>query len=321
MLRRDHKVTLQINLAPPDAPHARHILPHQLRQLAGQVDEILLLLDLDRSRGRFGESWDEGLPQIRQLMTSMRDTYGHVRGLTVDYAPSVRQAVSVRFFGGQLLPAKDWRGGPFYAYFFGLHEATHDFILHLDSDIMLGGGSTTWVDEAVCLLTERPDVLVVGPLPGPPTADGRIRPQREVPEPLSSPAFRFTDLSTRVFLLDRQRFLSTVRQLTLSRAAPHRAKHALTRGHPPYDLPEDIWSRAMQEHSLWRIDFLGRHPGLWSLHPLTRPEVFYKQLPDLIQRIESNDIPEGQRGDYDLNDSMVRLAPAPTRRWWQRWRK
>jgi hypothetical protein len=115
--------------------------------------------------------------------------------------------------------------------------------------------------------------------------------------------------------------VSSVKQLTLSRAAPHRAKHALAHGHPPYDLPEDIWSRAMQGRSLWRIDFLGRQPGLWSLHPVTRSEQFYRELPRLIQRIEGNDIPEGQRGDYDLNDSMLRVAPASTKRWWKRWRK
>ena len=42
---------LQINLGPIDLPHLIHILPHQIRQLGGQVDEILLTLDLHQSRG------------------------------------------------------------------------------------------------------------------------------------------------------------------------------------------------------------------------------------------------------------------------------
>ena len=54
--------TLQINLAPTDLPHLIHILPHQIRQLGGQVDEILLTLDLHQSRGRFGAAWKERLP-------------------------------------------------------------------------------------------------------------------------------------------------------------------------------------------------------------------------------------------------------------------
>src|SRR5438874_10221326 len=44
-------VTLQISLAPNDLPHAVHTVPHQLRQLAGQVDEIDPTLDLHRSGG------------------------------------------------------------------------------------------------------------------------------------------------------------------------------------------------------------------------------------------------------------------------------
>src|SRR5258708_3765673 len=45
--------TLQINLAPTDLPHLIHILPHQIRQLGAQVDEILLTLDMHQSSGRF----------------------------------------------------------------------------------------------------------------------------------------------------------------------------------------------------------------------------------------------------------------------------
>jgi hypothetical protein len=46
--------TLQINLTPTDLLHLIHILPHQLRQFGGQVDEMLLTVDLHQSRGRFG---------------------------------------------------------------------------------------------------------------------------------------------------------------------------------------------------------------------------------------------------------------------------
>ena len=39
-------VTLQVNVAPVDLPHATEILPHQLRQWGGQVQEILFTFDL-----------------------------------------------------------------------------------------------------------------------------------------------------------------------------------------------------------------------------------------------------------------------------------
>ena len=61
--------TLQINLAPTDLPHLIHVLPHQIRQFGGQVDEILLTLDLHQSRGRFGAAWKSVYPVFSNLYT------------------------------------------------------------------------------------------------------------------------------------------------------------------------------------------------------------------------------------------------------------
>src|ERR671922_3024328 len=78
-------VTLQISLAPTDLPHATHILPHQLRQWAGQVDEILLIVDLHQSCGRFSEGWKERLPGLRLLINACCAKYPNAHSLDVDY--------------------------------------------------------------------------------------------------------------------------------------------------------------------------------------------------------------------------------------------
>ncbi len=49
------------------------------------------------------------------------------------------------------------------------------------------------------------------------------------------------------------------------------------------------------------------------LHPPYRSEEFYRALPGLIERIENDDIPEAQRGDYELNDSMFDWSRARRR--------
>jgi len=62
--RADTGITLQINLAPPDVAHARHILPHQVRVWREQVDEVLFTLDeVPPSGGRFAASWEDQLPR------------------------------------------------------------------------------------------------------------------------------------------------------------------------------------------------------------------------------------------------------------------
>ena len=70
-------------------------------------------------------------------------------------------------------------------------------------------------------------------------------------------------------------------------------------------LPEAILSFSVWQAGFLRIDFLGQEPGMWSIHPPYRNAIFYERLPLLIQKIEQDEVPDGQRGHYDINDSMV----------------
>jgi hypothetical protein len=302
-------VTLQINLAPTDFPHARYILPHQLRQLASSVEEVLLVLDLHRSKGhRFAEAWEERRPKMEALLAELCATYPRAKVREVDYSPATAAAMAERFFGGKPVPLKDSRGGPYYSYFYGLHAAAHEHVFHLDADMLLGGGSSTWVSEAVRLLASRPELLSCSPHPGPPAADGRLRIHlRGGIEPDSSvPAgFLLRRFSTRVFLLDRRRLLERLVPLKRKLAPPIHLWRALRAGNPPYREPENLLTRGMEREGLRRLDFLGRAPGLWSLHPKWRSQEFYDALPEVIRRTEAGDMPEAQGGDDDLNDSLV----------------
>jgi hypothetical protein len=61
----------------------------------------------------------------------------------------------------------------------------------------------------------------------------------------------------------------------------------------------------MRNLGLVRIDYLGTAPGMWCLHPPQKPfPGYFDQLPQLIKWVETGDIPEGQRGYYDINESM-----------------
>lgn len=312
-------VTLQISLAPSDYRHARHLLPHQVRTWHGQAAEILVTIDFHRSAGRFSERWQEG----RELIVPLAESLPGVRVAMVDYSPDAMARVSAEFFGGRRIPMKDFRGGPYYAYFFGLAEARHDHVLHVDADMFFGGGSQTWLAEAVAHMAGHPEVLFAAPLPGPPRDDGRLLQLEAEPEPGEPHAYRFPLMSTRLFLLSRAKFRSTIGALQTRRPpALKNAVIAVLEGNPPEDLPEHLLTDAMREHGLVRREFLGRAPGMWSLHPPYRGADFYARLPELIQRVETGDLPEAQRGDHDINESMVDWSEPKARmarnRWWRR---
>lgn len=309
------KVTLQINLAPSDYRHAREILPHQLRTLADQVNEVMLVLDVIKGHGPRFAGWTDGVPALERLLSDLCAEYPHARVVKVDYSPGSAEALAGALFGGRRVPVKDWAGTAVYPYFFGLWAASHDHVFHLDSDMMFGGASHTWVAEAVELLARRPEVLACNPLPGPPTPDGALRSQVLDRERSDTPAYRAPTISTRLFLIDRGRLLSSVGAIEVTQPPAHRRWQARVEGRPPYDLAEVMLTRAMVSHGLVRVDFLGSSPGLWSLHPPFRSQRFYDELPSLIARIESGDIPDQQRGDHDLNDSMIDWSDARPTNW------
>jgi hypothetical protein len=307
--------TLQINLAPTDLPHLIHTLPHQIRQLGGQVDEILLTLDLHQSRGRYGTAWKERLPGFLEFVQQQSALNPKIRTHEVDYSRDAAVRISEQFFGGEPIPFKDRNGAPFYAYFSGFTFARHDYIFHIDSDLMFGGGSQSWVAEANELMEARPEVMVCVPLPGPPTRDGTLRSQTLTPEPFSSVAFRARHIDTRVAFFDRRRLISQLAPVPLLQPSTIRRWQARLEGNFPYLPAETCLSLSMRRAGLMRIDFLGQEPGMWSLHPPYRNAAFYERLPLLIRNIEQGEVPDGQLGDHDMNDSMVDWSSVPKSAW------
>ncbi|MFP2926754.1 hypothetical protein ACLESO_16400 [Pyxidicoccus sp. 3LG] len=316
-------VSLQINLAPTDYPHARLILPHQLRQLGPSVQEILLVVDLHRSQGaRFAEAWVERKPKMERLLSELSSADARIRVVEVDYSPATTRALSERFFGGTRLPMKDSRGGPYHSYFFGLAAAAHDHVLHLDADMLIGGGSRTWLAEAETQLASHEDLVSCSPLSGPPRADGTVAgdPRWFQPDASVRQGFRFHRFSSRVFFVDREAFARRVGPLHARLAPPIHVLRALRAGNPPYREPENLITRTLSRKGLWRLDFLGEPPGLWTLHPQYRSPTFYERLPELIARVESGDMPDAQRGQENVQDCLVDWSDvrAARRRWYHR---
>src|SRR5262249_48847335 len=128
----------------------------------------------------------------------------------------------------------------------------------------------------------------------------------------SSLAYRGDGLSSRHYLIDRTR-LPQLRPLKPT--ARRMYIQALVDGNPPYISPEFLVSFAMDDRGWRRVEMLGEDPGMWSLHPNLRSDLFYERLPQIIGQIETGDIPEGQRGYHDLNESMIDWSSAYKPKW------
>jgi hypothetical protein len=322
-------IAAQMSTYPMDVRLTESLLPHQIRAWGPMVDRFVVTIDTHQTpSGRYRVSnFGSNLKRLRQIIDDVRNTYPQLQVIDVDYSEVTRRDVARYFFNVDSIPIKAWDGGPFYSYFFGLYAANARYIMHFDGDMMFGGGSKTWMREAIACLEQRPDVLVTAPFPGPPRADGQIFGHdgadafRYSREAMAEPAYRHMAVSTRAFMLDINRFKDKLGAFPRLRPSSRQRLKSRLLGHAPEALEaEVVLSKTLQGAGMYRIDLLGAQPGMWSLHPPYRSEEFFRRLPEFVRAVETGNVPDGQRGHYDLNDSMIDWTEARSaNRWFRRY--
>jgi hypothetical protein len=308
-------ISAQINLAPSDYKIARLCLEHELAKIHPFVDEVVLTNETRPGFGRFSANWETGAAEMAKIQAAIMAKYPKVRRADISYSMSHRKAVAEYFGQKALLPLRDYRGGPFYAYFFGLYSCANDVIFHLDSDMLFGGDAGPWFQQALKELAD-PNTFAVSPLPGPPTADGTLR-QPAITSDSAKRRYTFQHFSTRVFMTDRRKLLG---MQFAARPKPAGIVQGVACGHPAFNLPERTINRRLARTDEVRVDLAG--DGLfWSLHPLFKSERYIAALPELIARVEAGDMPEAQRGLPDIHDALFDqtqdVADDFRNRWWR----
>lgn len=316
-----NKITLQINLSPNDWRFASQTLHHHVRMFNEGVDEIFISLDLHKSKGHFSKNYETGLIEINKILDEIKKASEKVRIDHISYKHEKVREISRCFFSRDEMPLKDFRGGPFYQYFYGLYASKYDYILHIDSDMLFGGNVKFWIKQAIQLL-EEDKLVACSPLPGPPEENEQLFNQSYTKKQEYPHTYFFPHFSTRVFFIHREKFIQKMEGLSPARCSSRGVFKAIIDGNPSYDLPENIFSTLMCRKNLLRADFLGEPPGFWSLHPPYRTDEFFEKLPEIINMVESGTIPDGQRGYYDINDSLVDWSEAVEKikknKWWKR---
>jgi hypothetical protein len=295
------KTSLKISLSPRDHRLLPAMLNHQVSFWHKQFDEILLVLDF---HGYDTDEFKEAINAILSLIENLQKKYHNVRLIYVDYSKEAKKLVSAEYFAGKEIPEKTHRYGPFYSYYYGIYHTAHDYVFSIDSDIIFGGMNENWVREAIEILEDK-SIFTCSPLPGYPTPNGELRRQAGKIDNSELRKVIFTHMSTRLFFFSKKTFKSQICPLPIKFAKWQLSIRALLRSVPPYELPEDTISKIMLKKGLKRIDFLGTGEGIWTLHPPYRNEEFYEKLDQILDDVKNNKIPEEQKGDYDINNSMV----------------
>lgn len=295
-------VCLQISLTPLDLGHAALILPHQLNFWASACQELLLVWDLNPgprlAEPLYRQRWERGLSYFELLNQTLQRDYPRLRILTVDDAAERQAQLSARFLAGAPMPLKDFRGGPFYAYFEALERAELDWVLHLDADKIFAGVALPWLSEALAFLQRDARYFCLCPPGGPPRIVGNIG---------------YANFTSRAYLLDRRNLPSA---LPLRHRDPERLRtQGLSAPVPPYaELPEHLLSDWMHTQGKRRLELRctasGADLGVFSLHPPTDSasarQLFEQHLPRILQLLALGQIPELQRGHFNLQAAWLK---------------
>ena len=318
-------VAAQLNIHPNDVDYVPHLLPHQIRAWAPQVDRIHVTLDTHGVAAGHYRAVDLAgrLERMRAVLEELSSGEPKLVVDEIDTGREARREIARAWFDADDMPMKAWNGSPLYAYLFGISRARADFVVHFDGDMFFGGGSRTWVEEALARFRDDERAAFVGPLSGPPREDGALIGQGEgwagsvaTRERGPEPAYRFNTVSTRVFMtslaLLRERIGGAV---PMQRPSTREWLFAKLLENPTDTIePERLLSGAMGARGLHRVEMLGTAPGMWSLHPPFRTPEFFERLPELVERVETGDLPDGQRGRYDLGEPVIDWSAARRRK-------
>lgn len=295
-------VTFQINTTAGDYRHSQYLLKHQIELFHDQVGEILITYDSNPKKKITSTEVGDYHNKMLRLIDDLKKYYHKINFQRVDYTPEAQKKVTLSFFN-KLIPLHDFRGAPIYAYYYGIYQAKYDYVFHIDSDMFFGGLSKTWISEAIDIMNQDEKVLVVSPLPGPPHPEKLLLGQRDFRLlDANTHAYMFRQVSTRVFMINRKKIFKNLRPL--KPVVKHRIL-AYLEGFSDIQTLEMMITAFMKEKGYYRIDFLGKGPGLWTLHPNYRSSDFYRQIPDIIERIKKMDIPSEQYGHYNLTDNFI----------------
>lgn len=310
-----HPISLQINTAPVDMAYLPKILSHQLADFAGSCEEVIVTIETKQSKKSRWKSdqWNDNLEKLYDLLEQLKEKYPHIRANPIDYSKEKRLEVSRYFLKNpkKLIPFKDFRGGPYYSYFFGLHSCTQRYVLHLDSDIILNGDGKKWIEQAISLIQSDQKALFVSPIIGPPVLEGQEMPMQHPKRynPIekytyAGNGYKYKDVSTRIFLVEKER-LKNFCPMTY----PHLDQliKALLKKTSMYHTPERSISSEMQRQGLYRVDFHGKPPGLYSIHAqVARQPDFVGMLDHVIQKVKEGFFLEEDRGLQDFNPNYLR---------------
>lgn len=292
--------SLVINVARGDVPLLAHTIPHLLTTHKVAFSETLIVVDGGVAEGRIAQRYTQySLDHLTDTLEQLQGQGYRFRIVNVDYSPYAIGSTFAAWFGNTHVSLKCAGGTPIYAFLFGLDQARCDFRLHLDSDMLVyDPASCSWIDEAIRVLRDVPEVLFVN------QAGGPHHPNCPRSEHLATfnPNLGLhvaKDFSTRSFLFSMSKLnRSFLPMRAVKFPLPKRLRYRLQR-RSVYMALEQMIAANLARSECWRCE-LSRLYG-FNLHAGDKTRFLELNMTSVVSAISKGDTPMQQCGKYDLD--------------------
>lgn len=292
---------LSVMVARTDCLFIEQTIPHLVRACNFPFTEKVAFIDTaplgKRFAGRFGIGTDT---ELRQSVARLIED-GHLdRAVDISYNKDLRGSLYRKTFGRDYWEAQDVRGYPMVGLAQSFDKVSGDYILHLDIDLLChNSAETSWIYEGIRTLEDHDDLIFVAPLSGPPTNDGQLyQGATNYHHDVERGLYLFHDVTSRKLLFKRESYDALLPMKALWTSPRRRLMSQFTRRSEMYPW-EVIVSKRLRETSRFRADLPGNQG--WIMHTPDHGPQFIENLPELISRVEAGDLPDAQRGHYDLD--------------------
>lgn len=289
-------VSFTTNACITDTPYIEKTLRHMMRSFRYPFIERIVALDPGKPKGKYTNRGKGEFTQLRTILDKLQSEAVIDSVVEIPWTGSDQSQILSKYFGNSDIELKDFSGAPIYQYLYAIDLCKGDYVLHVDSDMLFYSGNThSWIDRGIHAMQNNTQVVFTTPKGGPPQANNWL--ERLIGKPLRLPKknewHKATFISTRYFLMDRERFIENLVPLQQEK---------------PAEPLENSLSYTARKKGFERWS-LNTDNG-WAIHPWQHDDNFIDNLDDLIELVEYGFYPFRRGGfRWDMRTDGEHIRP------------
>lgn len=302
--------SLWINVARTDVSFMMRTIPHLARMCDYPFSERVLAVDTTELSGEKKlRPYAGSLEQLRECCRRLVDAKTADRIAEIDYSDAYRKRIYKKYFGtGRIRPTHNYKGYPVLGSIFCIEECKVDYLLHFDSDMLLyQEKGFDWIGRGIRLMEEDPGIFWARPSAGPQSDAHNLYTGTYKTAKDPRGFYPVGGFSSRCFLLHKKRFESILPMKILWAKRQRAIIDKLPRSF--VEMCSTVFGRGLLESWEKMVCRRAVEKGLmsahiadkaWTVHPKDHDDVFIRELPDIIKKVESGWYPDEQAGLSDL---------------------